>query len=236
MEILILYDNQAKKGFQSGWGFSCLVDGRILFDTGESWEALQANMRRFGIGPETIESVVISHNHWDHTGGLWGLLEVRRNLPVCVCSGFGTDFFEKTESLSGRIVEAESFNTMYQNVKVTGQVDGFYRNAPMPEQALLVCTPDGLHLIAGCSHPGILRMAEKARPIDPERPLVSVWGGFHMKEMDERSIRATIFGLKVSGIRRVGPTHCTGETAKKIFRKIFGPDFVRLAAGTRIEL
>lgn len=236
MELIILYDNQAKKGFQAGWGFSCLADGRVLFDTGESWEALQSNMRRLGLGPETIESVVISHNHWDHTGGLWGLLEARRNLPVCVCPGFGNAFTGKIESLSGRVVEAESFNTMYHNLKVTGQVDGFYNGKPMPEQALTARTPDGLHLIAGCSHPGILRMAEKARAIDPEHPLVSVWGGFHMKEMEERSIRSTILGLKESGIRRAGPTHCTGKSAQKIFRKVFGRDSVRLASGVRIEL
>lgn len=33
MKVTIIYDNQAFKGFQSGWGFSCLVDQRILFDT-----------------------------------------------------------------------------------------------------------------------------------------------------------------------------------------------------------
>jgi 7,8-dihydropterin-6-yl-methyl-4-(beta-D-ribofuranosyl)aminobenzene 5'-phosphate synthase len=47
MKITILYDNEAEKGFKSGWGFSCLVehDG-------------------------SIDIIVLSHNHRDHIGGL----------------------------------------------------------------------------------------------------------------------------------------------------------------------
>ena len=52
---------------------------RILVDTGfgeklgpsfGSFPALEANMRRAGITPESIDLVVISHGHLDHIGGL----------------------------------------------------------------------------------------------------------------------------------------------------------------------
>jgi 7,8-dihydropterin-6-yl-methyl-4-(beta-D-ribofuranosyl)aminobenzene 5'-phosphate synthase len=44
MKSMIIYDNTAEEGFQSGWGFSCLVDQRILFDTGEKSASLFSNM------------------------------------------------------------------------------------------------------------------------------------------------------------------------------------------------
>ena len=68
MNIKILYDNEAAKGFRSGWGFSALIDNEILFDTGEDADALLANMHAFGIDPQSIRTVVLSHADWDHAG------------------------------------------------------------------------------------------------------------------------------------------------------------------------
>lgn len=41
MKLKILYDNEAKPGFEKSWGFSCLVelkDEKLLFDTG--WDGI----------------------------------------------------------------------------------------------------------------------------------------------------------------------------------------------------
>jgi len=54
MELKILYDNEAEEGFRSGWGFSCLVDGRVLFDTGADVDTLLFNMRAFNVDLEGI--------------------------------------------------------------------------------------------------------------------------------------------------------------------------------------
>ena len=72
MKIIIVYDNEANASLKSGWGFSCLIETKekILFDTGDSGENLIYNLRQLNIKPENIAAVVISHNHWNHTGGL----------------------------------------------------------------------------------------------------------------------------------------------------------------------
>lgn len=76
MEIKVVFNNDVINNiFSNGWGFSCLVDKRVLFDTGEKSEYLFHNMKQMNIDPANIEKVVISHDHWDHTGGLWDLLE-----------------------------------------------------------------------------------------------------------------------------------------------------------------
>jgi 7,8-dihydropterin-6-yl-methyl-4-(beta-D-ribofuranosyl)aminobenzene 5'-phosphate synthase len=74
-------------------GFSALVtvakDGhehRFLFDTGTSPDGVLENMRRLDIDPGSIEAIVCSHGHVDHTAGLDGLVRAlgRTGLPVLI--------------------------------------------------------------------------------------------------------------------------------------------------------
>jgi 7,8-dihydropterin-6-yl-methyl-4-(beta-D-ribofuranosyl)aminobenzene 5'-phosphate synthase len=57
-------------------GFSAMVEvggHRILFDTGISAEGVVSNLDRLAIRPETFETIVFSHGHFDHVMGLNGL-------------------------------------------------------------------------------------------------------------------------------------------------------------------
>lgn len=73
-KVTILYDNYVfTEGTKSDWGFSCLVEGfekTILFDTGAKSEILMGNIAKLGVDLKKVEVIVLSHNHWDHTGGL----------------------------------------------------------------------------------------------------------------------------------------------------------------------
>jgi 7,8-dihydropterin-6-yl-methyl-4-(beta-D-ribofuranosyl)aminobenzene 5'-phosphate synthase len=62
------------------WGFAALIeaDGHtILFDTGARPNTVLKNAKELGINLSIVDTVVISHNHWDHTGGL---VNLRRTL------------------------------------------------------------------------------------------------------------------------------------------------------------
>ena len=86
VKLTILYDNREADGrLLAAHGFACLVEvggRRILFDTGGDPARLFYNMGALGIDPRTIEAVVISHNHWDHTGALSALLSVKPDAVV----------------------------------------------------------------------------------------------------------------------------------------------------------
>ncbi len=84
MRVIIVYDNEANPGLESGWGFSCLIETqeRLLFDTGDSGDKLIYNLGQLNVQPESIAKVVISHNHWDHTGGLEEFLKVNNDAQV----------------------------------------------------------------------------------------------------------------------------------------------------------
>jgi len=90
VKITIVYDNQANAGLKSGWGFSCLIETqeKILFDTGDSGEKLIYNMKHLGIRPENVDKVVISHNHFDHTGGLKEFLRLNNKAEVLYPKSF----------------------------------------------------------------------------------------------------------------------------------------------------
>jgi 7,8-dihydropterin-6-yl-methyl-4-(beta-D-ribofuranosyl)aminobenzene 5'-phosphate synthase len=55
------------------WGFSALVEAdghRILFDTGAHTDVVLKNAQTLGVDLASVPEVVLSHNHWDHVGGL----------------------------------------------------------------------------------------------------------------------------------------------------------------------
>lgn len=76
MQLKIICDNRIYgKRLDICWGFSCLTGGNLLFDTGESEEVFLGDMQKLN-----ISTVVISHDHYDHTGGLTGLLRENRKV------------------------------------------------------------------------------------------------------------------------------------------------------------
>jgi len=68
----IVFDNTTKnKQLKADWGFACVIeyhDRMLLFDTGADGNILLNNMKKLNINPQSIHSVFISHNHFDHIG------------------------------------------------------------------------------------------------------------------------------------------------------------------------
>lgn len=211
MRVTIVYDNEAwKAGCRSDWGFACLVEasGRtILFDTGANGPLLLDNMRRLGIDPMSIEEVVISHAHMDHMGGLPDLLAVnpvRVYVPASCAAPRG----------AREVVRVQEPITIHEGILSTGEL----RNV---EQSLLVSTEAGLAVIAGCSHPGVGTILERASRFGTPSALI---GGLHgFSEL----------GL-LEGLDLVCPTHCTQHKSR--IAAAYPEKYVRGGVGVVIEL
>ncbi len=237
MQIVDLFDKKAiDKKLHIGWGLSFLINNSILFDTGEKGNWLIENMQKLKINLDTIEAVVISHDHWDHTGGLWDILKLKKGMKVYGCPYFSKEFKDKIANMHGDLALADRFVEIANNIYITGEIPGAYNGKYMPEQAIVLKTKKGLTVITGCAHPGILKIIEKVKAKFPKEPLSFVLGGFHLLDADKRAIELVGSNLQKKGVIKVGPTHCSGEAAEEILEKQFGRNFVPVKAGQIIEV
>jgi 7,8-dihydropterin-6-yl-methyl-4-(beta-D-ribofuranosyl)aminobenzene 5'-phosphate synthase len=84
VRITTLSENTANYGYLAEWGLSILVEvneTRILMDTGLSFSAVY-NAQLMGIDLSTIDCIVLSHGHADHTGGLREVLNIKGDVEV----------------------------------------------------------------------------------------------------------------------------------------------------------
>ncbi len=234
MTITIIYNNIShNKELSTAWGMSCLVEGydkTILFDTGGDGSVLLSNMKTLDIDPERIDTIVISHDHWDHTGGLWDFLEINPNVTVYLLTSFPKNFKARLKTLGAQPEEVKDATRICSGVYSTGQLGHL-----IPEQALVLKTAEGLVVVTGCSHPGIVEIAEKAfRTFNDKIHLIT--GGFHLKGSSDKEIDSIIKDLKNLGVERIGPSHCTGERAIERFEGAWGENFIDGGCGEKIEI
>jgi 7,8-dihydropterin-6-yl-methyl-4-(beta-D-ribofuranosyl)aminobenzene 5'-phosphate synthase len=158
----VLIDGEAFDALRAEHGFAALVTVRtggrstsLLFDTGQSPDAMVRNADRLGIGLGDLHSVVLSHGHFDHTGGLAGLAGRRRALPMVVHPLAWTrrrvavpgQEVRELPTLSPRALAGEGYQLIERRepsllldgcVLITGEVDrttDFERGMPPPHQA-----------------------------------------------------------------------------------------------------
>jgi len=172
MNIKILYDNEAAPGFQCGWGFAALIDGSILFDTGEDAAKLLSNMAAFGVEPLQIKRVVLSHADSDHVGGI-GAMATFTGLAVYTPVGLPRSLKEQIKGLNpdGLLFEVVYNTAVSPDAFVTARL-----GSDKKEISLCVRTTAGLVLITGCAHPGLENIMAYASQFGS---IHAVIGGFH---------------------------------------------------------
>lgn len=218
VSLTTVYDNyQAEPSLETGWGFSCLIeidDQKILFDTGADSPTLLANMEKLSIQPTEIKTVVISHNHADHTGGLEGFLEA-----------------------NGRQTEVYRPTAFSQPTEIADQV---YSTGPLgdslKEQSLAVKSPKGLVIVTGCSHPGIIKIIEFVREQFSEQTIYLVLGGFHLFAASEVELEGIINDFRRLSVQKAAPCHCSGDRCRELFEQEYQADFIANGVGKIIEI
>jgi 7,8-dihydropterin-6-yl-methyl-4-(beta-D-ribofuranosyl)aminobenzene 5'-phosphate synthase len=160
----VFEDDWTREGLIAEHGFAALITvtaggstRRLLFDAGLSPDGLVSNMRALGVDLGSIEAIVLSHGHSDHTAGLDGFIRAvgRTSLPVMIHPEFwsrrrlvipGHDPVElpttSRSALEGAgftIIEDRQPSFLFGgSVLITGEVDrtsGFEPGFP-PQQAL----------------------------------------------------------------------------------------------------
>lgn len=213
MKITIIYDNEAEKhGLKADWGFSCLIEApdtpTILFDTGADGSILLHNMKELDISPGNISIIVISHAHWDHTGGLQAILELNEDAELYLPASAGY-------AIAGRkITKVRDATQICENVFTTGELRRI-------EQSLVLKTDDGMIALVGCSHPGVGNILDAAANFGT---VYGIIGGFHGFSDFER----------LSDLSLICPCHCTQY--KQEIKQLFPEKCLDCGAGMVFEL
>jgi len=230
MNLTVVYDNNAyDPRLTTSWGFGCLITygpHTILFDTGGDGKILMSNMQKLGLDPRTIDVVVLSHIHGDHTGGLGSILALGTRPTVYVPHSFPESFKAQVRQQAD-LHEVSGAEEIYKGVYTTGEMMGNPR-----EQALALETAKGLVVITGCAHPGVDTLVRAAREITGG-DVCLVLGGFHLGSAGTPKVRRIISDLREMGVEKVAPCHCTGARATAEFAARYGDDFMRCGVGFR---
>ena len=233
INITVVCDNNSyNEGLETGWGFSCVVRGferTMLFDSGPAGSLL-VNMEKLEVEPGCIDTVILSHIHPDHTGGLGSFLEKNPDVTVYLTESFPKRFKEKVQGYGAKVVEVVQPIRICENVHSTGQLGKWIK-----EQALIIRTKKGLIVITGCAHPGIVKIVNAAKDLLKEDVLF-VMGGFHLEWAGKGKIEKIISTFQQLGVRYAGPSHCTGTKARKLFEEHFGENYINIGAGKVITI
>jgi 7,8-dihydropterin-6-yl-methyl-4-(beta-D-ribofuranosyl)aminobenzene 5'-phosphate synthase len=263
------------------WGFGALVEAdghRILFDTGAHTDVVLKNARALGVDLTGVPEVVLSHNHWDHVGGL---LTLRRSVMTAtpgalaqVHVGEGI-FYPRTtfnpgiednpalllkpeyEKTGGVFMSHDKPAQLYPGVWLTGPVPrkypernwsgsgrvktpaGWVEDTIPEDQALVFDTDQGLVVLFGCGHAGIINTLEYARAIVRPARIHAIIGGVHLFAASDQTLEWTASKLAVFGVDNFLGGHCTGIETVYRFRASLGLDrahAVVAAVGSTFDL
>ena len=92
------------------------------------------------------------------------------------------------------------------------------------DQSLFFDTEDGIVMISGCGHAGIVNTIQHIKKIIPNRPIYKVIGGFHLLKLNDKKLEWTAKKMLESGVEVFVGAHCTGINSTYSIREYMGLD------------
>ncbi|WP_168203541.1 MBL fold metallo-hydrolase [Oceanispirochaeta crateris] len=236
------------RGLKTEHGLSFLIEDEgqsILFDTASSPFFLN-NAISLKKDLSKVTSVVLSHPHYDHTGGFRSFVDQWKTTEKKLYTGkdFFLDRFEANtfsltylgNSFSEKYLEENGivWNCVKTFTKISEHcfvVSGFrqlneletvppqfkkkYEDSLLQDNfsdecSIVVEASDGLHVIVGCAHIGILNIIEQISCLFSQS-VKAVYGGIHLMNSTRGEIEAVIDRLTNLGVEKCGLCHCSGR-------------------------
>lgn len=232
MKVTVLAENSAGRSHArdclAEWGLSLYLeigDVRVLFDSGHKGTFAQ-NAEALGADLGKVDCVVLSHHHWDHTGGLRFYdfkarpkLVTHPRVPGVVQDEQAVDLAAKFELMTSA-APVEFLPDMVYLGEIPRHTDfeqGKYQDDAMPDDsAIAIKTAKGTIIVTGCSHAGVVNIAEYAKKITGQ-DIYGVMGGFHLFEDDPAATQGAIDYFKSEKPEFLYPMHCVDHAAMSAF-------------------
>lgn len=216
MKIINLMENTEGKHhcfFEHGLSFYMETKHhKLLMDTGAS-DAFLRNAEILGVDLTKVDTLILSHGHYDHAGGIMGFSKMNPNAVIYMQSHAGDAFYHKSRTVEKYIGIPPEILTLPQLKQIDGNykiddelflysgVTGrklwpkgnlilkvkknslFLQDDFMHEQYLVISEGKKKVLISGCAHNGILNILDEYQKLYSTYPDVVI-SGFHMMKKE----------------------------------------------------
>lgn len=238
VKIAILNDtrNSNKDKFENDDGFSAYIEienNKILFDAGPS-EKFMKNAEKLGIDLNQVDTIVLSHGHYDHGDGLKYFNNKVEFIahPNCTLKRWWKDDHSHYSGIQLTKEELENkYNVHFtkepykinQNTYYLGEITRKYpvhlkkwvlengeNDDVLDDSGMVINTENGIIVIAGCSHSGICNIVEQAKKVSNNSKVLAVIGGFHLREVDENTNK--VVDYMKNNVKEVILAHCTADS------------------------
>ncbi|MDD4362592.1 MAG: MBL fold metallo-hydrolase [Atribacterota bacterium] len=256
---------------EHGWSvYLETKEGNFLFDTGQG-KGIINNSLYFKKDLAEVKGIIISHHHYDHTGGLLSVLEqtgnvkvyahqdlfknsfgIRDNLEKNIGIPFRREILESKGAkfilnkdlleiapdmfLSGEIPRKTFFERGDDKLVVKDGLGHYIQDNLLDDQTLITKTNQGLFILLGCSHAGIINIIDYAIEKTGIDHISAIIGGTHLGPASDETRTESIKALKKYDIGKIGVSHCTGLEMSFHLKQEFGERFFFCNVGTVVEL
>lgn len=213
MRVTVLIENTSDGELKCEHGLSLFIehDGKqILLDAG-STEAFYDNAALLGVSLENLDACILSHGHYDHSGGFGALFRNDRDFKIYAQKGADKSYYSGSGSMheigippeilaqKDRFIFIDGHKTLYEGVHLVphhspdlekiGERSKLYKKEGgkiVPddfahEQSLVFDLAQGLVIFNSCSHGGAANIIREAKETCGGRPVYAYVGGLHMK-------------------------------------------------------
>ncbi|HEY3985930.1 MBL fold metallo-hydrolase [Cedecea sp.] len=255
LKITVLLENRRAAGKNPALltkpGISLLIEEgnkTVLFDTGPD-SSFQHNAKLLNVNLATLDTVVLSHGHYDHCGGVpWlpdqthiichpDIVHTRYAalfLPGCTkrikklsrdndYSRHRTVFTRSPIQISDTLLW--SGEIMVPEPQAYGVLGGKAsgHDYVVDEGVLIYTSPNGLVIITGCGHRGIVNIVKHCQQITGIERVHAVVGGFHLRCVSPLKIWRIKQFLRTQKVDYVMGCHCTGTWGRWWLPGTFSP-------------
>ncbi len=239
IRIVMLYNNVGSStNLVSKWGVSIWIEDKdtaVLFDTGGNPSTMWGNLAHSGVDIKKLSKIVISHNHWDHVNGLPIILEKSNYTPDVLVPNFDLKLLE-IKNPKGPLTGIKDPVQINDFIWSTGQMKGSAWFGTIHEQSLVIIQNDSIYLLTGCAHPGIVKIVERTINYLPDKRIDLIIGGFHLMRQSDQRVKEISSKLKRLRVKKIAPSHCTGEQAIKIFKEEWQENFIDFNIGNTTSI
>ena len=138
--------------------------------------------------------------------------------------------------MTGEVPRRTAFEIGDQELKHYNEAGELVVDPIRDDQTVVIDTDDGLIVVLGCSHAGIINILTYITEKTGKSRFHTVMGGTHLGPVEEEQIARSIEALHEFEIERLGVSHCTGQKTAARMAAEFGERFFFCSVGTKVEV